>query len=409
MLTRRLLPLRFALVAVALVAAACDAPSRVLEPALRLAPVVDAKVCADANDPICSVFRSTVYSFDASRGALPPGVSNWRLVITQFGGQLDFFGVVEAGGAPIANIEHSYLRFFVDNGDGALGAGDLQVVVRNAPSGATLHCGLVSTLPVGAALPTATPSICETGGVSWNEPGRFLFDGFRTVDLSAPQWEAQGFSRLRADERRALFLVEVGNVIEGSDGVTTLGPATAPATRVDTLSIVPPNGAGDNGGGDNGGGDNGGGDNGGGDNGGGSDADTTAPTITFAGNAGSYGILDHIAIACTVSDAGSGVASSVCPTVSARAYTLPLGGTTLTATATDVAGNTATATTSFTVNVNADDLCALARELVPRHATPLCAQLRNGTRAFANHLKAQRGKQVPADVADLLARLAAGL
>lgn len=103
-----------------------------------------------------------------------------------------------------------------------------------------------------------------------------------------------------------------------------LEPATASATRVDTRSIVPPNGGGNNGGGNN------------------------------------------------------------------------------------VAGNTATATTSFTIAVHADDLCALARELVPRHATPLCAQLRSGTRAFANHLKAQRGKQVPTDVADLLARLAAG-
>lgn len=398
--TRRPFFARLALVAVTFAATACDAPSRVLEPAARLAPVVEAKVCADAGDPICSVFRSTVYSYDAARGPLPPGVSNWRLVITQFGGQLDFFGVVEAGGAPISNIERSYLRFFVDNGDGALGAGDLQVVVMNAPTGATLHCGLVTALPVGAALPSATPALCESGGRSWNEPGRFLFDGFRTVDLSAPLWEAQGFSRLRADERRALFLVEVGNVGVNGDGSAALGPATAPATRVDTLSIVPPNGGGDNGGGDNGGGDNGGGETG--------DDDTAAPTITFSGNAGSYGILDQVAIACSVSDAGSGVATSVCPTVNTRAYTLPLGVTTLTATATDVAGNTATATTSFTITVTSTDLCALARELVPRHATPLCAQLRSGTRAFANHLKAQRGKQVPTDVADLLARLAAG-
>lgn len=396
MSTRRPLFVRLALVAVALVAAACDAPSRVLEPVARLVPVVEAKVCADPSDPICGVFRSTVYSYDASLGALPPGVSNWRLVITQFGGQLDFFGVVEAGGAPIANIESSYLRFFVDNGDGALGAGDLQVVVLNSPSGATLHCGLVTSLPAGTELPSATPALCEGGGESWNEPGRVLFDGLRTADLSAPLWESQGFNRLRADERRALFLVEVGNVTVNDDGSAALGPATAPATRVDTLSIVSPNGGDDNGGGDNGGGDNG-------------DDDTTAPAITFSGNAGSYGILDQIAIACSVSDAGSGVATSVCPTVNARAYTLPLGGTTLTATATDVAGNMATATTSFTITVTSADLCALARELVPRRATPLCAQLRNGRRAFANHLRAQRGKHVPADIADLLARLAAGL
>lgn len=373
---------------------ACDAPSTVLEPTARIAPSVEAKVCADPTDPICSVFSSTVYEYSPALGALPPGVSNWRLVITQFGGQLDFFGVVEHGGAPIVDVQQMYLRFFVDNGDGALGAGDLQVVVVNSPTGATLHCGLVSAWPVGAALPTASPAICETGGQSWNEPGRFLFDDFRTVDLSAPLWESQGFARLQANERRALFLVEVGNVGVTTTGEPELETPTAPPTRVDTLSVVPP----DDDDGGNGGGDNGDG-----------DVDTTPPAITFSGNAGSYGVLDQVAIACSVSDEASAVVESVCPSVNAAAYTLPLGVTTLSATATDAAGNTASATTSFTVRVNADDLCALVRELVPRHATPLCAQLRNGTRAFTNHVRAQRGKQLPAEVADLLARLAAGL
>lgn len=368
---------------------ACDAPPP-LEPAARVAPVVEAKVCADPTDPICSVFRSTVYEYSPALAALPPGVSNWRLVITQIGGQLDLFGVVEHGGAPIVDVRQMYLRFFIDNGDATLGAGDLQVVIVNSPTGATLHCGLVTTLPVGSALPSASPALCESGGVSWNEPGRFLFDDFRTVDLSAPLWESQGFNRLQANERRALFLVEVGNVGVTPTGEPELEAPTAPPTRVDTLSVAPP--AGD-GGGDTGGGD----------------ADTTPPTIAFSGNAGQYGVLDQVSIGCSVSDAASEIVERLCPTVEAPAYTLPLGETTLTATARDAAGNVASATTSFSVTVNAADLCTLARELVPRHATPLCAQLRNGTQAFTNHLRAQRGKQIPTEIADLLARLAAGL
>lgn len=392
-------PLSFiAVLAVVLVSAACGDASAPVAPTSRLIDATAPKICADPADPICAVFSSTRYAYNPALGALPPGISDWSLVITQFGGQLDFLGAVTYGAGPIADIERMYVRFFIDNGDNALGAGDLQVVIVNSPTGATMHCGVVTTLPVGPALPTSVPPICVAGGTTLNEPGRFIFDGFRTADLSAPVWESQGFARLRANERRALFLVEVGNVnVSGGDTPPTLGPPTAPPTRTDTLSVVPPSGGGD---------DNGGG---GDDNGGGDETDTAAPTITFSGNAGSYGLLSTIAIGCTATDIGSGVATSVCPTVNARAYTLPLGTTTLTATATDVAGNSATATTSFSVTANATDLCALVRELVPNHATPLCAQLRNGTRAFTNHLKAQRGKQVPANVADLLTRLAAGL
>ncbi|MBA3853522.1 MAG: hypothetical protein C0503_03845 [Gemmatimonas sp.] len=389
-----------AVLAVVLVSAACGDASAPVAPAARVIDATAPKICADPADPICAVFSSTRYAYNPSLGALPPGVSDWSLVITQFGGQLDFLGSVEHGGLPIVDIGQMYVRFFIDNGDNALGAGDLQVVIVNTPTGATMHCGLVTSLPVGSALPTSNPAICVGGGTSLNKPGRFTFDGFRTADLSVPSWESQGFARLRAEERRALFLVEVGNVNlapVGGGAEPTLDPPTAPPTRIDTLSVVPPSGGGD---------DNGGGDDDGGDD---EESDTTAPSITFSGNASSYGLLDVIAINCTATDIGSGVATSVCPTVNARAYTLPLGTTTLTATATDVAGNSATATTSFSVTASATDLCTLVRELAPRQATTMCAQLRNGTRAFTNHVRAQRGKQLTTDLADLLTRLAAGL
>lgn len=368
--------------------AACEAPLRP-EMDARVAPLVEAKVCADPADPICQSFASTVYQYDPTLGALPPGVSDWRLVITQFGGQLDFLGAVSHGGAPITNVQNMYMRFFIDNGDNALGAGDLQVLVRNSPTGATLHCGIVTALPVSAEIPSSSPAICESGGQSYNETGRFIFESFRTADLSAPLWESQGFARLQADQRRALFLVEVGNVTLNA-GQPVLGEPTAPATRVDTLSVP----TGNNGGGDD-------------DNGG----DTVAPTITFSGNAGSYSILSQVNISCVATDAGSGIATASCPSVNAAAHTLALGVNTLNATAQDVAGNIATASTSFTVTVNATDLCSLARQFASNNGqgNALCAQIRSGTKSFANHVRAQTNKALSADEAATLLRLAAGL
>lgn len=393
----RLLSQRAVVVALTLFGlAACESPLRpVVESSAQLAPVLEAKVCADPSDPICAVFSSTVYEYSPALGALPPGVSDWRLIITQFGGQLDFLGAVSHGGAPIANIDNMYVRFFIDNGDATLGAGDLQIVVRNSPLGATMHCGIVTSLPVGAALPSASPAICENGGNSISEPGRFIFDEFRTVDLSAPLWESQGFARLRADERRALFLVEVGNVAVATNGDVTLDAPTAPANRVDTLSVATPNDD----------------DNGAGNGAGNGNTDTVAPTITFGGNAGSYTLFQQVNITCVATDAGSGVATVNCPTVNALAYTLALGTTTLNATATDVAGNHATASTSFTVVADANSLCTLARSFATNagQGNALCAQLRNSTKAFANHVRSQRGKALSNAHADILLALAATL
>ncbi len=372
--------------------AACDVP---VSPDVfgRVAPVIEAKVCADPADPICQSFSSSVYQYDPTLGALPPGISDWRLVITQFGGQLDFLGAVSHGGAPIADVQNMYVRFFIDNGDNALGAGDLQVVVRNTAAGASLHCGIVTTLPVSADLPTAAPAICETGGGSYNEAGRFIFEDFRTADLSAPLWESQGFARLQANQQRALFLVEVGNVVVNA-GQPSLSPPTAPAARVDTLAVP----SGENGGGDEGG-----------DGEGPSDRD--APVITFSGNAGTYSILAQVSISCIATDAGSGLATASCPSVDAPAYTFALGANTLNASAQDIAGNIANASTSFTVVASAADVCALARQFASSagQGNALCNVLRNGNKSFANHVRAQTNKSLSADEAAILLRLAAGL
>ncbi len=92
--------------------------------------------------------------------------------------------------------------------------------------------------------------------------------------------------------------------------------------------------------------------------------DLTPPTITFSGNAGTYGVLGTVAITATATDSGSGVASFVWTNVNAPAYSFGPGSHTLTATATDKAGNTTTATTTFTVTVTPADLSTLTTQFV---------------------------------------------
>ncbi|HEY1775411.1 MAG TPA: hypothetical protein VGG41_04555 [Solirubrobacteraceae bacterium] len=92
--------------------------------------------------------------------------------------------------------------------------------------------------------------------------------------------------------------------------------------------------------------------------------DTHPPTVTYAGNGGSYGILAPVAIMCTATDSLSGIASSTCPGASGAGWSFGAGQHTLTATATDNAGNSAGATTSFTITVSPADLATLTRQFV---------------------------------------------
>ena len=99
--------------------------------------------------------------------------------------------------------------------------------------------------------------------------------------------------------------------------------------------------------------------------------DTTQPTVTYAGNAGTYTVDQTVAITCTAFDPsnangtpGSGLASSTCANVNAPAYSFPLGTNTLSASATDVAGNVGSGSTTFTVQVTYSSLCSLTRRFI---------------------------------------------
>ncbi|HLW96252.1 MAG TPA: glycine-rich protein, partial [Solirubrobacteraceae bacterium] len=115
--------------------------------------------------------------------------------------------------------------------------------------------------------------------------------------------------------------------------------------------------------------------------------DATAPTVTFTGDAGAYTVDQAITIACTASDALSGVASSTCASnslVAVPAYTLALGAHSLAATAIDNAGNNGSSSASFTVSVNSASLCNLTTHFIAGSAA--YQRLSAGQQAVVNKL-----------------------
>lgn len=151
--------------------------------------------------------------------------------------------------------------------------------------------------------------------------------------------------------------------------------------------------------------------------------DKTAPVITFAG-AQEYTVDQTVAITCTASDALSGVASATCLGTSGPAYLL-VGANTLSATATDRAGNVANEEYGFTVRVTAASLCSLTKSFASKPlGNSLCAQLSaaaaagargnlkakaNALEAYTREVRAQTGKAFAADKAAILAGLVAHL
>lgn len=381
---------------------ACDSPVAPHVESARPLRGVESALCDATTNPICSAFVTTTYSYNPTVAPLPPGVSDWTLKVTQLGGVLEFFGAISHGGPQIADLGNMYVRFYIDNGNSTLGAGDLMVVIRSDHGSAAIHCGIVSTLPTGAVIaPTDAASLCPVNGFGYDDGSRFIFDGFRTADLTETALLPADFQPLAAGQTRSLFLFEVGNV-SLAEVLPTLLPPTAPTTVAYAITAVagpppideePTPGEDPPGGGT-------------------SPTDTIAPTVLFAGNGGSYELADEVLITCTATDAGSGIATASCPTAAGVAYTFGTGVTTLTAVATDSAGNTARASTSFSVEVTVDGLCALAKQWAKNRGigNSLCAQLSHKKHgAFLLHVRALRSKMISPEHADLLTALAGEL
>ena len=154
--------------------------------------------------------------------------------------------------------------------------------------------------------------------------------------------------------------------------------------------------------------------------------DTAAPTVTYSANAGSYTVDQQVSITCTPADSLSGLASATCANTTGPAYTLGLGSHTLTATATDNAGNQGFASTTFNVQVSSGSLANLVTQFSTNTgvATGLCDELTaasqaaargqnqtksNILRAFDQQVSAQTGKALTPEQASILTNLVAAL
>lgn len=139
--------------------------------------------------------------------------------------------------------------------------------------------------------------------------------------------------------------------------------------------------------------------------------DKTAPVVAFTGNQGTYEIHQQVTIGCSATDALSGIATSSCPTASASAYSLGAGSYSLAASATDDAGNSASATASYRVVLTAVGVCGMAQQWATNAgvANSLCAKANAGAwGAFRNEVKAQSGKKLSEAHASALLALVAG-
>jgi hypothetical protein len=89
--------------------------------------------------------------------------------------------------------------------------------------------------------------------------------------------------------------------------------------------------------------------------------DATAPVVDFSGAQSTYTVDQTVAIFCNTFDPISGVASTTCAPLTGTAYSFALETPiTHSATAVDNAGNTTTAMTTFTVDVNYAGMIALS-------------------------------------------------
>jgi hypothetical protein len=119
-----------------------------------------------------------------------------------------------------------------------------------------------------------------------------------------------------------------------------------------------------------------------------------------------------VQITCTASDALSRVASTTCSNVDRPAWQAGLGSHALSATATDRAGNTGSATTTYTVTVTPASLCRLVLQFVnkPGVGNSLCVKLEHATfPPFVNALLAQAGKSLTRAQVETLIRLVVAL
>lgn len=150
--------------------------------------------------------------------------------------------------------------------------------------------------------------------------------------------------------------------------------------------------------------------------------DRQAPTVTFSVYDGKvYEIDQMVTITCQAADTGSGIATTTCANLSAPAYKFKVGANTVTASATDVAGNMDSSTIQFHVKVSLESLIRLIKQFLAHdhsgYGNSLILKLggvlmsegkaRAGKlEAFQKEVSAQSGKALEPEQSDILIRLA---
>jgi hypothetical protein len=154
--------------------------------------------------------------------------------------------------------------------------------------------------------------------------------------------------------------------------------------------------------------------------------DATAPEAAFYGVQERYTVDQRVEIGCTAVDALSGLVASSCPTMDVDAYTLELGEHHMEAFARDTAGNETWVEVRYNVAVTYGSLCTLVERFTTGQGTArsLCQTLasaesaedrgqarakENQIRAFTTQVRANSGRNLSADNAEVLVRLAGGL
>lgn len=110
------------------------------------------------------------------------------------------------------------------------------------------------------------------------------------------------------------------------------------------------------------------------------------PSITFAGNAGTYTIDQMVSIVCSAHDALSGLASSSCQNARGPAWSFAPGSHQLAATASDNAGNSGSSSATFVVISTFASQCSVTRVFDRNlaQASALCTLLTNAQHAATN-------------------------
>ena len=147
--------------------------------------------------------------------------------------------------------------------------------------------------------------------------------------------------------------------------------------------------------------------------------DATAPIVTYRGAAASYTVDERIAITCEATDNLSGIAENGCRNIAGDAYNFSVGQNTFASTAVDVAGNETSSQVTFTVRATFASVANVGVRCITNRGigNSLVAKLNAAERlvvpglrrallvAFQNEVRALRGKHIPVECADRLAKL----